>query len=200
MSILTERKIRATMAELAILRGETLTDIQRADASWLDHIRRKQITGEVLADLPKDIYCQMASQPRSNVDDHAKSFGIPLSGRSVDLFAVIKAFHELIAKNKKALFAGEESNNLKDEKVKFEVASIRRKSELLNLQLKERKRELVNRDEVLEKLSWISKRLRSLGDRIGKTFGPEAQLAVNEFLEEMAIEAEGGKLRIEGPK
>ena len=191
-----QRKIRALKAEIAALKGERLLPSQTDDITWY----RKQIRDELLIEayiaVTKQTYCQMAGRTKFVAEDHGKKHGIPLDGSKIDLFRVIKAFHDFIDRNKKVLDDSKEIGNFAAEKAKMEIAQVRRKAELLDLEVLERKRKLVDRKEVVSKLVWVSEKLRSLGERLGKTYGQDAQLAVNEYLEEMALEAESGKLRI----
>lgn len=191
-----QRRIRALKAEIAALKGDRLLASQAEDLQWY----RRQIREEVLVEsylaMSKQLYCQMAGRTRWVVEDYGRKYGIPLDGTKVDLYKVIKAFHDFIDANKEVLENSKDVGSVAAEKAKLEIAQVRRKAELIDLQVQEKKKALVDRKEVASKLVWVSEKLRSLGDRLGRIYGQEAQLAVNEYLEEMAQEVEGGKLRI----
>lgn len=191
-----QRRIRALKAEIAQLKGERLLTSQAEDIDWYRREIREEVLAESLLALNKQTYCQMASKSRATIDDHGRRFGLPLNVPKIDLFKVIKALHDLLEKHKKTLENADDATNLAAEKIKMEVAQVRRKAELLDLEVLQKKKKLVDRNEVIGKLVWVSEKLRSLGERLGKVYGQDAQLAVNEYLEEMALEVESGKLRI----
>lgn len=192
----TQRKIKALRAEINRLRGERILPSAQSDIDWYRRQIRNEVLVEAFVALNKQTYAQMAGRTRPAVETHGKKYGIPLDGTKVDLYRIIKAFHDFLDKNKKILDDAEDVGILAAEKARMEIAQVRRKAELLDLEVLERKRKVVDRNEVISKLVWVSEKLRSLGERLGKIYGQEAQLAVNEYLEEMALEAESGKLRI----
>jgi len=67
---------------------------------------RKDPACAVLFTCPKKYYTALAGRARQVVADQAKHHGLPLAGRTVDLSASIRAFHDFLAKHRYAIAAG----------------------------------------------------------------------------------------------
>lgn len=184
-------------AELDQLDGKPLSDSAKADIEWLKRSRRRDITDEILTEIPKTLYYKLAGSSSHMVQSHAQKYGLPLTDQSIDLYAAIKAFHGLLNKHSKVLDSDSHRVKIEQEKADLEIASVRHKAEILNLELLEKKRQLVPRDDVKSGLQWLSGKLRNLGRKLGTTYGKEAQTMFNELLDDLATEIERGRLRIE---
>jgi hypothetical protein len=195
-----ERRKLALLAELTEARGEYVTPEQAKHIQWIREERRQAIIDEILVAMPKGLYCQLAGVSQHKVDAHAGKFGLPLKGKTLDMYQVIKAFHDFIAANMKTLSASDDMRILNLEKIQQQVDEARRKAELSEIEIQERKNQIVPRAEVRAKLAWLTGKFRKLGDRLGKSHGPDAQLAVNEFLDDIAEEVRHGNLDFSGEK
>jgi hypothetical protein len=115
-------------------------------------------------------------------------YGIPLRGKTVNLIAVVKAFHDLIA-DRDAGRGGEPSPQ-------DELARI--KAEHARLDLDERRGNLLNREAIAEVLGQWASRLRRAGDLMQRKF----ERAAFEVLDDALNDCEGmlGGLLGGGPK
>jgi hypothetical protein len=195
-----ERKKLALLAELTEARGEYLTPDQVKLIQWIREERRKATIEEILLAMPKGLYCQLAGVSQHKVDAHAGKFNLPLKGKTLDMYQVIKGFHDFIASNMKTLTAADDIRDLNREKIQQQVDEARRRAELSELEIQEKKNQVVPRAEVRAKLAWLTGKFRKLGERLGKSHGPDAQLAVNEFIDDISEEIRYGNLDFSGEK
>jgi hypothetical protein len=191
----TERA--ALRARLKEIDGGKLT---RAELATVERWRRAEFERQrdaFLRALPKGVYCALAGRQHKVVDEFGGRYDIPIDGPTVDLFAAVNALHsrvsELAAAARPAL-EGDESDLLR-EKLKQEIGKLQRQSASLQIDLDTHMQKLLARVDVQNGLEWLAGQLRALGSRLYREAGPTAQDAVNDFLDTLAAELDGGKLR-----
>src|SRR3990167_816588 len=175
------RKKRAAAAVAKQARGEKLSREQVCDRDWLQARGRDAQLRESLAAVPKGLYCQLAARQQKGIDEHGRRHQLPLLGSEVDLFAAIKAFHDLLARHSRALLSAGEGD-LFSERLRGQIDHLRTKRRLLDLEIEQKQDTLVSRDELRELLTWWQQRLRAFGELLGRRYGREAQQALNDFL------------------
>lgn len=79
-------------------RGEKLN---RGEERALDRAKREQADRQLregLTAIPKKLYVELSQRQHKILDEQAIRYGLPLLGPTVDLFALIRAFHDLLAR------------------------------------------------------------------------------------------------------
>ncbi len=193
-----KEEIAALETRIKQIRGES---ISTAAAKKLDQWNRKLIQAtreQSLRTLPKGVYCELAGRQQKVVDEFGVRYDVPLIGPSVDLFAVVQTLHSRVSELAAAARPYQDADDaeLHREKLRQEIKKLERQSEQLNIQIKTQLAELVRREDVREKLGWLSGKLQSLGARLHRIAGDEGQKALNEFLEDIATELDGGTLAV----
>ena len=119
------------------------------------------------------------------VDEQARRHQLPILGAEVDLFAVIKSVHDRLARYSHSPDGDED---LVSERMRGQIAHLRTKSRLLDLEIERKQDTLVGRDELRALLTWWEQRLRAFGALLGRRYGREAQQALNDFLATSAVD------------
>jgi len=176
-------------------RGESLT---RADAEAVNYYRRHQITElrpEILASIPKGIYCELSGRKHKVIDDQADRYRLPIGGPVVDLFDAVAAFHDFLADHARDLMV-DGDGDLKAEKLRKEIAVLERRAKILDGEIRQQRSQWIAKSDVHSRLRWMVGRLQKMAEEIGKMAGADAQRFINDWLEEMAVEMEGGRLNV----
>lgn len=180
------------------LRGTPLTIKEAAFVNSFISRQKVSYRNELLREVPKTIYCDLAGRRNKSIDEFGIKYSIPINGPVINLFAAINALHSKVIEL--AATATElddvDEIELEREKLKQEIVKLKRQSEILDIDIKTRMKELVSREDVADRLSWLSGQLQALGSRLHRVGGSESQLALNEFLENMAVELDGGSLSL----
>jgi hypothetical protein len=191
-------EIAALETRLKQLRGEPTT---AAATKHLDKWNRnlfESIREQSLRSLPKGVYCGLAGRQQKVVDEFGVRYDVPLIGPTVDLFAVIQTLHSRISELAAAArpFQDADDAELHREKLRQEIKKLERQSEQLTIDIRTKLAELVRKEDVREKLAWLSGKMQSLGARMHRIAGEEGTRALNEFLEDVATELDGGTLAV----
>lgn len=193
-----DREIEALTIRLAELKKQKVSTKQKATLERWRKEEAESVIEEFLRQVPKGVYCRMANRKNQIIDEFGSRYGIPIVGPTICLHDVIPALHakisELAAIAKP--YEDEEEAGLIQQKLREEITKLKRQSELLTIDIKTKMSELVKRDHVVDRLSWLSGQLQSLGTRLFRVGGEPAQSALNEFLESMAVELDGGSLSV----
>ncbi len=185
------RQARAEAAAAKKARGQKLTrDDQRA-LDWQDRETRERHILEGLRAIPKGLYCQLAARQNKVVDDAATRHGLPLLGATVDLFAAVRAFHDLVAKHAGVLTAAGGAD-WQQEKLKQQIETLKARRRLLESDIARRRDELIARAEVARRAEWLAGRLRQLAEQLGRRHGRDAQTLANDFFATLASDLEHG--------
>lgn len=193
-----EREIAALGIRLRQLRSEKITAKDTLFLRRWQQETNQAICNEFIRAIPKGVYCQLAGRQQKVIDEFGARYDLPLLGPSIDLFAVIKTMHSRISELAAAArpYQDADEAELHREKLRQEIQKLERQSEVLRIDIQTRMSELVSREQVTDRLEWLSGQLQSLGARLYRVGGTESQIALNEFLEAMAIELEGGTLAV----
>lgn len=188
-----DRIERALRAEIALLRGRSLSEVQKLDIDWLRRRRHE----ETLQSISRAEYIRLAGVTAHIAERDAKTFGLPIGRGTVDVSKVIAAVHQLLAKHSKFFESSEEAAAIADEERKLKLAAARQKMEREDLRLAQERGKLVNRDDVKGRLAWLVGKLQQFGDKLAAEYGEEARSTNNEFLEMLAKEIEAGALNVD---
>jgi len=177
---------KGALALIAQADGKTLT---RPQASNLRDFK-EQFSDYLFRNCSKALYQALSGRQRTQVNRQGEKHGIPIEGATVDLYAVIKAFHDFLSANGKTLG---DIEDLKKEKMRLEISTLSKKEKMLENDMKSKDADYVVRAEVRGRLQWLSQRLQKLGEVIGNE-SADMQSRVNDFLEELAEEIDKGHL------
>jgi hypothetical protein len=170
-------------------RGQKLSREESRALDWAGRRQREQMADETLRALPKGLYCRLAGRQQKVVDEQASRYGLPLLGATVDLYSVVKAYHDFLAANA-ARLSDNTDVDLQRVKLQAEIEVLERRVKLLDADIADRKGRLISRAELVDRLEAFSGRLRGLGDRLLRQFGNDALAMLNEFLSGEASAAE----------
>lgn len=147
--------------------------------------------------MPKGVYCSLVDRQQKLVDEFAERYPIPCDGASIDLYAVLTAFHDLVIEHSHVFADDDDSNALKKEKLREEILERRLRNRKLEVQIEVEEGKIIYREQLRETLHWFAAKLRSLGKQLGRTkTGADAQRRLNEYLAQLAIEIDSGRLNV----
>ena len=165
-------------------------------AKWQRELAQ-EMRGQLLKEIPKGVYCELAGRQQKVVDEFGARYDIPVDVPTINLYAVIKDLHtrvsELAAAARPNLDADEAE--LVREKLRQEIGKLQRQSAALQIDLDRHMDKLLAKSDVQTGLDWLASRLRAMGTQLHRVCGQAGIDVVNEFLDALAAEIEGGALR-----
>lgn len=178
-----QKQIFALEAKIASIRGEKLTTEQSQAAREYD----QNLIDHWLHNCKRTHYGDITGRSLKTLQDNRNVYGLPVgAGDSVDIVDVLRWFHDYLAKwgpkIQKHQLIDEESAKNEAEKDKLEMRRMAATIAKIELDVERRKAETISIQEVKKALAWLAGELRKLGERLGKKFGPDAQIAMNESL------------------
>ena len=81
--------------------AEKPTDREQAALQRVETAERERL----LRSLPKGVYASLADRQVRTINAQARTYGLPLLGRTIDLYAVLSAFHDLLAEHGRKILA-----------------------------------------------------------------------------------------------
>jgi len=171
--------------------GEKTNREQQAAAKRYEKREEENKRWAFYKTIPQKHWLEMSTRPAKVVNEQAARYGIPFSGKVVDLPAVVFALHEFLAKNAAKLarvddedpfLSGNNSPALEDYR--------RQKAELAKLELKERQGELLSRERIHESFGRGAHIIRQAGDVLRRQYGNDAQAILNHALDDLVAEVE----------
>lgn len=138
--------------------------------------------------VPKRDYVAMSGRQHKVLDEQAARYDLPLLGESVDLFALLKRFHDLFAEGR---FRSDDEIDDETQQTPNLEKLRGEKYRLARLDRLERQRQLLPRRLVRELLGFTAAKLRDRAERLQRLFGPEVVDELNDAVAE--IEEEIGR-------
>jgi hypothetical protein len=181
--------VAALEAKLRQAKGFVLTKSEESLVKRYDEQIAIAVREDVLLNLPKGIYCKLSGRHQRVVDDQAGRYGLPIDGSKIDLHQAIRRFHDLIAEWGPTMreLQGEEGS-LRIEKLRREVELLENRSKSIVLDIKNKQDEFIDRDTLRVRMEWLANKLRTVSERLGKRFGPDAQVLLNHSLSQIEEE------------
>jgi hypothetical protein len=125
----------------------------------------------------------MSGRQAKVINEQAERYGIPFSGATVNLPAVVRALHNFLADN--ALKLAKDDDPLMQGSGSPALEDYRKeRAALARLDRLERERELIPRREIHEALGAVAAILRGAGDALQRQFGPQAAEVLHEALDD----------------
>ena len=176
-------EIFALEAKLSIARGDKIAPEQRKAADRYD----RELIDSYLTACPRGQYSTLVGKQIKQLGDIHATYGVPIeAGDDVNLIDVLRWFHEWLAKwgprVKKNQLADEDAIAADREREKLELRRMQAQIAKIEADVERRRAESISIEEVRKTLAWLSAELRKLGERLGKRFGEDAQVAMNETL------------------
>ena len=167
---------------------------QKPNREELGAIRRieRQVEEErrqrYYATIPQKHWVRMAGRPWKILREQAERYGLPFGGAVIDLGAVVRALHDFLAKNCRALATGaaaEGGDPMLDGPNSPALEEYRREKAIITrIQREALQRKTVTVDEMRGNLTLLSTILRNAGETLGRQYGAEAQEIVDEALDD----------------
>jgi len=167
---------RAAAALQKQQRGEKLTAKERRDIErWREQVEEKK-RQEHYATVPKKDFCALAARQHKLVDDFHRNYGAPVDGKEVDLFKFVKWVFDFMSENGRKLNRVEtEDELLLGDANSPALERLREASYTLKcIEISERRKEIIPRDEAHAAMSTVAAHLRSCGLALQERFGRDA--------------------------
>lgn len=191
----TARKVAALQARVKHLQGVTLTRQQIRDVQWLDNLERRTAIEQWIAAVPKGEYCSLSGRQYKLVDDAARNYGLPLDRATINLRDALTALHDLVAANAHRLRSDLDGDReeLESQKLREQIIGLQHDNVRKLIENQFTKGDAIPKAAVSEALVSLAAKLRTLGQTLARIH-PDARQALNEFLENLAVEMESGDL------
>jgi hypothetical protein len=138
--------------------------------------------------VPKKDYQRLSGRQPKVLNEQAERYSLPLRGDTVNLYAVLKSFHDLLAQYGDRLVS-DDAELLDPDQVSPALERLREeKWKLARLDRLERESELVAREQVHQLLTRGANLLRAAGELLQRQFGPDALEVLNDALDAFSRE------------
>jgi len=187
-----KREAEAMRLALAELSGEKVTIDQKKEIAWL----KIQWFEEMARALPKKYYIDMSKRQHVIIDRQAKIWGLPLDQPILDLYDIVKSFHDFLAENSNALLKARKNTDTHSIKQQAETRMLEIKIKHAELELQDRAGKLIDREAVRNCFTWLAQQFKEMSEQIGRSHGPGPQQQINHFLDRMLKELSNGTLSV----
>lgn len=175
LSAVADNRLAAQAAK-KIAEGKKPTPEEQRALRRVERSREEATRWEYYASIPHAHWRAMSGRQSKVINEQAQRHGIPFDGAKVNLAAVVKAFHDFLARNRDKLERPDETpveHELKAEQLR----KLRRENDRAEGRT-------VDVDEEREDLELLATIIRELGEDLQKTYGREVGLRFAEALEE----------------
>lgn len=170
--------------------GKKPTGEQKAALRRVQNEREARDRERHYRTMPKRDYCRLSGRQPKVVNEQADRYGLALRGDTIDLYQVLKGFHDLLAKYS-ARLVDEDDELLDPEQTSPALERLREeKWKLARLDRLEREQQLVPREQIHELLGRGANLLRQAGERLQRQFGSDALEILNGALDAFSREIE----------
>ena len=172
-----------TSAYRKLMDKQDLTKQERAALKRHEKEKEERLRWQHYASISQKHWREMSGRQTKVINEQAARYGIPFGGASINLPAVVRAFHDFLADNAvklarddDALMQGNGSPAL--ERYREE------RTALVRLDRLEREGELVAQDDAREVLGRVAAVIRGVGEALQRRFGAEAADILYEGMDE----------------
>lgn len=127
----------------------------------------------------------MSGRPAQVINDQAANYGLPIGDAVIDLPDFIRAFHDFLKRNSRKLSRDEDDPMMSGENTQAIERYRLAKAKLAEMELEDRRKETINRDELHAVLGKMAGLFRGCGEALQKQYGPDALELLNETLEDV---------------
>jgi len=136
--------------------------------------------------IPQKHWREMSGRQTKVIAEQASRYGLPFDGPFVCLPDLARALHDFLAANARRLAADPDDPFADDSDSPALERWRAAKADLADLDLAERRRQLVPREQIHTLLGQIANLLRSAGDDLQRHHGPDAHAILDEALDDAA--------------
>lgn len=162
---------------------EELGAVRRLERRREDEQRKRHY-----ATIPQKHWREMSGRQWKTIREQAELYGIPFGGAIVDLGAVVRALHGFLAKNAAALSrarAAESGDPMLDGPLSPALEEYRReKAKITKIQREMLEAKIVAVEDMTANLTLLGTILRGAADTLGRQFGEEARMVIEEALDD----------------
>lgn len=156
-----------------VMNGQELTKQERAALKRHERDKEERLRWQHYASIPQKHWKEMSGRQAKVINEQAVRYEIPFGGPTVNLPAVVRAFHDFLADNAVKLARDDDvmlqgNGSPALERYREERAA------MAGMDRRERERQLLPRDEAREALGRIAAILRGAGETLERQFGSEA--------------------------
>jgi phage terminase Nu1 subunit (DNA packaging protein) len=175
--------------EALLFDGGEPTAQQRKALETAKRVHERNSLIELASAVPIQVYTIAADRDRKNILRTADRWALPIDSRSVNLWAVVKAFHDLLADNANDLhrLRTQREADDRDPNRKYRAA----KAAQEELKLQRMRGEVVDARVIGEAIAAAAGVIREAGDQLQRLYGPEAA----DILDDACDEAEAAAKR-----
>lgn len=186
------KSLNDEIVERALTRQSAGLPLSREEAAALrawERAERERVAWEVYAAIPKRHYVEMSGRQVKVINEQADKYGLPaLLGPTVDLRALLRQFHDFLARHARQFAAAiDEEAVMAEGLVKGSPAAERYRSlkaDMAELDRDRMRGELLPRAETREALGQVASVIRLAGERLEREHGRDARLILDEALDE----------------
>ena len=164
--------------------GENLTREESRALRRVEGLNEERARWEYYQSVPKRHYVAMCGRAHQVINEQARRYGLPLRGKTVNLFTVLSAFHDLVARNARRLARTDGDDPMSGESSPALERWREEKYQLARLDRLEREGSLVGRDDIHEGLTRMAAILRRLGETMQRQYGRDAHQLVEEAIDD----------------
>lgn len=176
----------ALEVKLKQAKGVELTKAEESIVKAYDEQVVLSVRDDLLLNLPKGVYCKLASRHQRVVDDQAVRYQLPIDSAKIDLYQAVRRFHDLLAEWGPAIKELQGAEGLlRTEKLRKECELLDKKNKSMDLDNKRKEDEFISRDALRNRMDWLANKLRTVSERLGKRFGSEAQVLLNHSIKQI---------------
>lgn len=181
--------VAALTAKLKQAKGGDLTKSEISLVKKYDEITAESNREDAFLNLPKGIYCKLSGRQQKVIDEQAVRYGLAIDGSKIDLYQVLKKFHDILAEWGPTIneLQGAEGS-LRTEKLRREIELLEKRSRLIEIDIKNKQDEFIDRNTLRVRMEWLANKLRTVSERLGKRFGADAQVLLNHALSQIEEE------------
>ena len=162
--------------------GEKPTREENAAIRRIDKAVEEENRWAYYATIPQKHWRTMSGRDRRTIVEQASRYGLPFGGRSIDLSAVVRALHGFLARHSHKL-AGVDDDPLMSGNDSPALEQYRKaKAEHAELDLAERRGELMPVDRTREGMAIFAGHIRNATEVLRRQYGPDAQTILEEHI------------------
>ena len=179
----------AAKALRKLMERKELTHAERAALARHEKEKEERLRWQYYGSIPQKHWRKMSGRQAKVLNEQAARYGIPFGGATIDLAAVVKAFHDFLAENAQKL-ARDDDELLQGAASPALERYREERAELAKLDRLERQDQLIPRPLMRQSFSRIAVILRAAGDNLERQYGVGAADLLREALDDAEREAQ----------
>lgn len=153
--------------------GEKPTAKELAALARVEKAKEEETRWRFYRTIPQKHWLAMSGRQAKVIYEQAARYGLPIAEKEIDLTRVVRALHDFFAANKYRFVEGDGALEGEDESPGLERYRLA-KAEMAELDLASRRRDLVDREALVDMLRRFFDGLRKTSEALRRRFGEEA--------------------------